>query len=58
MKENAMTMTTTNQNEQTSEPVDPRVPTYEAESVDQEPEASRAAQDFRETVEGGYGWGV
>ncbi len=50
-------MNTRNENEKPAEPREARTPSG-AEPYDKDKEAARDAQDSREPVEGGYGWGV
>ena len=45
------------ENEKTAEPREARTPKV-VEPYEKDPESTRDAQDSREPVEGGYGWGV
>ncbi len=51
-------MNTRNENENKSEPHETRPAPKGAEPFEAEAESPREAQEPRETVEGGYGWGV
>jgi hypothetical protein len=51
-------MNTKNENEKPAETRDARTTAPGVEPFEPEPAASPEASDFRETAEGGYGWGV
>ena len=52
------TMTTRKENEKPADPREARTAPQGSEPYEPEAAAQKDASDFRETVEGGYGWGV
>lgn len=51
-------MNATKQNDQPIEPRDARTAMPRTDTVEAETQAAKESNDFRETPEGGYGWGV
>ncbi|MEO8362563.1 MAG: hypothetical protein ABI672_21225 [Vicinamibacteria bacterium] len=51
-------MNATKQNDQPSEQRDSRAVMPRTDTLETETQAAKESNDFRETPEGGYGWGV